>query len=86
MPQTPYISVTIGMHPNVHNKMQLLMRQCGVNSIEKLFEQMIDELDWSINYSRPVNAALLANRAVCKAANSSKDSQGKSSRTGEQPD
>jgi hypothetical protein len=83
----PHTFITFSISVETHTRMRRLMGQCGINSIEELFTQMVDELDWSVNMASPVKAALLATRAISKAASSSNGSaNGNSSRTGEQPD
>ena len=76
--------VTFIISPATLDKAHRLCRQLNVHNLSELFDQMVEELDWQCNYSKPVRAALLADRAISKAANSS-DSQGNSSRSGEQP-
>lgn len=82
----PHTFISFQISLTTHERMRKLMGQCGVTSIEHLFEQMIDELDWQINMSSPVKAALLASRAISKAAALGNDSQEDNPRTGVEPD
>ena len=71
--------------PSTVEKAKSLMRQLAINSFDDLFDQMVEDLDWSVNYSGPVRAALLASRAIAKAASVKDGPQGDGPRTGEQP-
>ena len=76
--------ITLSISASTLHRAEALCRQLSVHDLSQLFDQMVEELDWSCNYSTPVRAALLADRAISKAAKGS-DSQGDSPRTGEQP-
>ena len=77
--------IFINAYPATLEKAKSLMRQLAINSFDDLFDQMVEDLDWSVNYSGPVRAALLASRAIAKAASVKDGPQGDGPRTGEQP-
>ena len=75
--------VTFVISPATLDKAHRLCRQLNVHNLSELFDQMVEELDWQCNYSKPVRAALLASRAISKAAEVSSDRSGHSAQTGD---
>lgn len=67
------------------NRAEALMEHLSISNMSELFERAVQELEWQTKYANPVRAALLASRAIGKAADSSSNSLGNNSRTGDQP-